>query len=260
MAAARAFLGAPVLAEGCGPYALVTDADGSRLEALRRICAGPVARLDAEYRERLGVPLHHPARGTLVAFAERRRFRAYVAADGELPQGYAGFSLASSGLVVLPVGDIPPPEIARTVAHELAHLAHRRAFGVELAPWLSEGLADVVGDCAREQGFAPLAGFGGVEGLRRRLLGAYATGRAGSLERLAGLGRDRFDRDAVSWDYDQAALAVRFLLLDARLAPRFRAWLAGRTWRGPQPAAPMPEALGVDWPELERRFRAWLGG
>ena len=260
VAAAVGFLEAPVITEACGPYTLVTDARGPRIGSLRRICAGPVAGLDAEYRQRLGVPLHHPARGTLVAFADRRRFRAWAAADGRLPQGYAGLSLAASGLVALPVGDIPEAEVARTLTHELAHLAHRRAFGVELAPWLSEGLAGAFGDSARGEGFTPLSGFAGVEGLRVRLLGGYGTSRAGSLERLVGLDRDRFDRGAVSYDYEQSALFVRFLLLDSALAPRFRSWLVARAWRGAEPTAALPAALAADWVELERRFRTWLGG
>ncbi|KAB2967660.1 MAG: hypothetical protein F9K18_03970 [Thermoanaerobaculia bacterium] len=257
--AARDHLAEPVRSEACGPYRLLTDAEGDLLDSLRALCAAPVAGFEREYRARLGVPLHHPPRGTLVLFADRRRFRTYVEADGELPQGYAGFSLAAAGLVALPAGDLFADDVARTLAHELAHLAHRRAFGVEPEPWLAEGLADAVGDSARAEGFAPLAGFAGVEGLRERLLGGYASGRAGSLERLAGLDRDRFDRGRVSYDYDQSALLVRFLLLDTGLAPRFRAWLAARTWLKSTPVVPVTEALGIRLPELERRFRAWLG-
>ncbi len=257
VAAAGAFLAAPAIAEGCGPYRLVTDAGDSLLATLRAICAGPVARFEEEYAARLGVRPAHPPRGTLVVFAERRRFRAYVAAHVDLPQGYAAFSLAPKGLVVLPAGDLPPDEVARTLAHELAHLAHRRTFGVDLEPWLSEGLADAVGESASLRGFAPLAGIVGVEGLRDRLLGGYASGNAGTLARLVTLGRDRFDRGAVSYDYEQAALVVRFLLLDPELAPDFRRWLGRRARRGAAaPAFPPPGGPG--WEEIEERFRGWL--
>jgi len=257
---ARAALGAPQTAEDCGPYRLVTDAGGPLLAAVRALCAGPIARFEAEYRARLGVAASHPPRGTLVLFADRRRFRAYVAADGELPRGYAGFSLAAAGLVALPVGDLPADEVARTLTHELAHLAHRRTFGVDLEPWLSEGLADAVGDSADRNGFVPLAGFSGVEGLRERLRGGYASGAAGTIERLVALDRARFDRGTVSYDYDQAALFVRFLLLDPEVAPRFRAWLAARTRRGATGAPAPPAAFELDFGRLETRFRAWLGG
>ncbi len=256
---ARDALAAPLRVENCGPYRLVTDAGGEFLETLRALCAAPVAGFEAEYRARLGVEPSHPPRGTLVLFADRQRFRAYLAADGELPRGYAGFSLATAGLVALPVGDLPADEVARTLTHELAHLAHRRTFGVELEPWLSEGLADAVGDSAHQSGFAPLAGFSGVEGLRERLRGGYASGGAGTIERLVALDRARFDRGTVSYDYDQAALFVRFLLLDPELSPRFRAWLAARTRRGATGAAALPGAFGVDAGGLDARFRSWVG-
>ena len=218
------------------------------------LCGTIGAALDVEYRTRLGVPLHHPPRGTVVLFADRGRFREYVATDGELPEGYAGFALAGSGLVALPVGDLTGAEIAPTLAHELAHLAHRRAFGLELPPWLDEGLADVVADSATPNGFRPLAGFDGVEGLRTRVRGAVALGRALPLERLVALGRSEFDRDPLRVDYEQAALVVRFLLLDSELAPRFRRWLAALAWHGPAPPPALPDALGVPWTELDRRF------
>jgi len=237
---------------------LVTDAASQLLGRIRALCAGPVAALEGEYRARLGIAPAHPPAGTLVLFAERRHYRRYVAADGALPKVYAGFSLAADGLVALPVGDLAIDDVARTLIHELAHLAHRRAFGLQLEPWLSEGLSDAFGYSAGPEGFAPLAGFTGLEGLRARLLGGYALGRAGSVERLVGLSRDQFDRDPVSHDYDQSALLVRFLLLDPELSSRFRAWLAARTFRGEEPAAPLPEALGLDIAGLDQRFRTWL--
>ncbi|HSM52225.1 MAG TPA: hypothetical protein VLA75_12565 [Thermoanaerobaculia bacterium] len=259
VAAARTALGLPVVEEACGPYRLVTDATGVQLGRIRALCSGPVAALEGEYRARLGIAPAHPPAGTLVLFAERPRYRRYAAADPALPQVYAGFSLAADGLVALPVGDLSIDEVTRTLIHELAHLAHRRAFGLQLEPWLSEGLSDAFGYSAGPEGFAPLAGFTGLEGLRARLLGGYALGRAGSVERLVGLSRDQFDRGPVSYDYDQSALFVRFLLLDPELSSRFRAWLAARTGRGEVPPVPLPEALGVDLDELERRFRQWMG-
>lgn len=259
MAAARAALGLPVAEEACGPYRLVTDASGALLGRLRALCVGPVAAFEAEYHQRLGVAPSHPPAGTLVLFAERRRFRRYVEADPRLPRVAAGFSLAADGLVALPVGDTPLDEVASTLIHELAHLAHRRTFGSRLEPWLAEGLADALGYSAEGDRIAPLAGFAGLEGLRARLLGGYATGRAGTVGRLTGLSAGDFDRGAVSYDYDQAALFVRFLLLDPELAPRFRAWLAARTVRGDTPAPELAAALGLDLDALERRFRRWLG-
>lgn len=259
VAAAQAFLRDPVQREACGPYALITESAAARRAEWVSLCAAIAEPFEAEYTRRLGVPLHHPPAGTIVLFSERSRFRAYAASDPALPGGYAGFSLAAWGLVALPVGDIAAEEIARTLAHELAHLAHRRAFGVELPPWLAEGLADAVGDSAGPAGFAPFEGFAGVEGIRRRLLLGYRAGQAESLERLVSLDRDRFDRGTVSYDYEQSALFVRFLLLDGGYGPSFRQWLVTQTYRRGEPAPDLPAALGSNWPELERRFRDWLG-
>ncbi len=258
VAAARAALGTPVVAEACGPYQLLTDAAGPLLGGLRALCAGPVTAFESEYRHRFGVAPSEPPAGTLVLFAERRRFQRYVAADPRLPRVAAGFSLALDGLVALPAGERPLAEVAGTLIHELAHLAHRRTFGSPLEPWLSEGLADELGYSAGPDGFASPAGFTGMEGLRTRLRGGYATGRAGPLARLVALPRSSFDRDPVSWDYDQAALFVRFLLLDPELAPRFRAWLAARAAGGTPP--PLTAGLGLDEEALESRFRRWLDG
>jgi hypothetical protein len=256
---ARSFLATPERSEACGPYRLVTDADDRLLSTLRALCAGPFATLDSIYEERLGVTPAHPPRGSLVLFADASRFRAYVAARADLPQGYAGFSLATRGLVVAPVAGIAPDEIARTLAHELAHLAHRRAFGADLERWLAEGLADAVSDTAHAGGQTPLADFAGVEGLRVRLLGGYAAGRARPLHELVALPNAEFDRSRVSHDYEQSALLVRFLLLDPDLAPRFRGWLAARALQGGSADARFPPDRQPDWDEIDRRFRRWLG-
>ncbi|MEO7795590.1 MAG: hypothetical protein ABIV06_12540, partial [Thermoanaerobaculia bacterium] len=155
-------------------------------------------------------------------------------------------------------GDLDAEAVAQTLAHELSHLAHRRAFGHELPPWLAEGLADAVGDSATTAGFLPLSDLDVVAGIRKRLCGGYEIRRTESLARLVDLDRSGFDRGSVSFDYEQSALLVRFLLLDPGLGPRFRAWLGVRAkLRSNAPG--LPAALQVSWPELERRFASWLG-
>lgn len=259
LAEARSFLAAPARSETCGPYRLVSDADDRLVSTLRAICAGPIATFDSIYAERLSVTPAHPPRGTLVLFADPGRFRAYVAARADLPQGYAGFSLATRGLVVLPAAGVTADELARTLTHELAHLAHRRTFGADLDRWLAEGLADAVSDTAHAGGQAPLTGFAGVEGLRVRLLGGYATGRARPLHELAALPEGEFDRGRVSHDYEQSALLVRFLLLDPELGPLLRGWLAARALQGGGIDSRFPPDRRPDWDEIDRRFRRWLG-
>lgn len=259
VAAVSAYLDAPTPVGECGPYRLITDARGRAREHLRAVCAGAVVHFEREYAARLGVEPAHPPAGTIVAFGDRGRFRAWLAVDGGPLRIYAGLSRPAEGLVVLPVDEVPADELARTLIHELAHLAHRRTFGVVPEPWLSEGLADVVSESATVEAFRPLAGFDGVEGLRQRLLGAQRQGRLGSLADLTERGRDRFDAAAVSDDYEQAALLVRFLLLDPELAPLFQATLAGRARPGRAPAPPFPPTGGPDWAAIEARFVSWLG-
>ena len=96
----------------------------------------------------------------------------------------------------------------------------------------------------------------GVEAQRRRWL-AMGQGRTDALERLVAGGPEPFDHGPASLDYELSALFVRFLLLDADLAPRFRAWLGDQTAQRPTIPALFP-ALGVDAPALERRFAAWV--
>lgn len=260
---ARSFLAPPVVPESCGPYRVLTDLDGPRRAATLAACRALAATLDEEYRRRIGLPLAGPAAGTIVRFADRRRYREYQAAGAAgsgpaLPTGYAGFSLPWAGLVVLPVADLHGEEIASTLGHELAHLAHRRAFGRDLPPWLAEGLADALGDGATPNGFAPLDDRSVVAGIEKRLRGGYELDRVGSLERLVALDGDGFDRGTVSYDYEQSALLVRFLLLDRELATRFRGWLAALADRGPRDSPTLPTALEIPWSELEARFAAWL--
>ncbi len=260
---ARSFLGQLVVSESCGPYRVWTDLAGARRAATLATCRALASALDEEYRRRVGLPLVGPAAGTIVMFADRRRYREYQAASAAgsgaaLPTGYAGFSLPWAGLVVLPISNLAGEEIASTLGHELAHLAHRRAFGRDLPPWLAEGLADALGDSATPNGFVPLDDRSVVAGIERRLRDGYELDRVGAFERLVALDRDGFDRGTVSYDYEQSALLVRFLLLDPELAPRFRGWLAALAARGPRDSPTLPTALEISWSELETRFATWL--
>jgi hypothetical protein len=156
------------------------------------------------------------------------------------------------------LSELPRETFLATLTHELTHLAIRRAFGDGLPPWLTEGLADGVGDTATENGFARLDDLRGIRVQLERLRGAYDLDRAGGVERLVSLERGRFDRGVISYDYEQSALLVRWLLADPVLAPRFRAFLAdlagGLSWSPER----FRRALGVPWAELDRRLEAWV--
>ncbi len=238
----------------CGPYGLTTDSADQRLLSA---CGKIGAELDDIYAARFGIrPIGEPAEG-IILFGQLATYRAYVARDGRLAAGYAGFASDIDGMVVLHAGSGRKTAIT-TLAHELTHLVHRRALGTNLPPWLSEGLADAIGYGTTEDGIGPLQGVRGVEALAERLRGAISQGWARPLAELTGLQRSGFDRGVRSFDYEQSALLVRYLLLDPQLAPRFRAYLAALARAEPYSPERLRAALGVSWSELEAGFAGWL--
>lgn len=239
----------------CGPYLLITDVrDAGLLQGCDRLAT----QLDKVYEQRFGVRSVSQAAEAILLFAEQRAFRAFVASDAWTSGVHAGYASPGRGFMALYAGEQSRREILTTLAHELTHLVHRRALGSNLPPWLSEGLADAIGDTASEDGFRPVDRSPGSGPQARRLRDAYGAGQVPSLERLAGLDRTAYDRGVVSFDYEQSALLVRFLLVQPDQAPHFRAFL-GRLAEG-EPYRPelLRETLGVSWPELERAFVSWL--
>ena len=253
LAAALELLGAEARESSCGPYALYTDVADRRLLAA---CGRLASELDDLCAARYGVRPVGEAAEAIVLFSEIDDFRVFARGDG-MPSGYAGYAVGARGFAVFHADGQTIDAFLSTLAHELAHLVLRRSLGPNLPPWLSEGLADAVGDSAGEEGFRPLDRAAGNGAQARRLRAAYEGGRAGGLERLAGLERGGFDRGTVSFDYEQSALLVRFLLIDPELAPRFRSFL-GDLARGTRYSPErLASALAVGWEELDRRFAAW---
>ncbi len=255
LAKALAHLGDDARVESCGPYVLHTDIADARYIAA---CGRLATRLDDLYEERYGIrPLGEPAEA-IVLFSDLAGYREFAREEG-VPLGYGGYAVPARGLAVFYAAGQPFETFLTTLAHELTHFLGRRALGINLPPWLSEGLADGIGDTATEQGFRPLVGIAGSEVQAGRLREAYESNRAGDLKRLAGLERGEFDRGTVSFDYEQSALFVRFLLGDPRLAPGFKSFLRDFA-RGELRYTPelVPKALGVGWAELDRRFETWI--
>lgn len=241
----------------CGPYRLWSDVRSAELLTL---CGQIGLAVEPAYRQRFGLePVGRPAEGLLL-FRDRRAFQRFAREDADTAIGYAGLALPTRGLLALHADRLTPDELAANLAHELTHLVNRRALGPNLPPWLSEGMADAVGDTATAAGLGPLSDYRGVKGLAVRLRGGYQTGRAGSLQRLFDLRRGEFDRDPVSYDYEQSALLVRYLLADPVRAGRFRDYLAALAGGGIYEGAAVPASLGTTFEEMEAGFRGWLVG
>jgi hypothetical protein len=239
----------------CGPYRLATDLPGDDLVG---VCTRVAAPLEATFRRRFGLePRGNPQEGVLL-FAERRDFQRFARQDRGLRSGYAGYANGAEGFLAMPGGDVNRESFAQTLGHEFTHLLLRRAMGPGLPPWLSEGLADAVGDTATPQGLGELVALRGIEGQARRLRDAYRHGLVPGLEHLTALRRIEFDSATRSYDYEQSALFVRFLLLDPALAPRFRRHLkaiAGQSIHDPQR---LPKDLERSWEELDRGLQDWV--
>lgn len=237
----------------CGPYLLWTDV---RDERTLRACAQIGERLDAAYASRYGVRPRGMPRTGIVLFARLADYRSFVQADARLSAGYAGFASAADGLVYLHGSD-PRARTISTLAHELTHLVEARVFPRGLPPWLSEGMAEGIGQSAREEGLLPLASTPPDEASLRRLRDAYRSNEAGDLGRLFRASRSEFDRGVRSFDYEESALLVRFLASDARYAARFRTELA-RLAAGERYQA--ERFLARERGDLARDFESWLRG
>ena len=251
---AREVMGTATRTEKCGPYLLLTDVVDRRLLTA---CAVLARRLDALYEERYGLDPTGDPEEAIFLFARSRSFRAFAEHDGRLPVGYAGYSNAARGFMALYVGDQPEGVVFTTLAHELTHLVNRRALGPNLPPWLSEGLADGLGDTATGEGYLPLEGVRGSEPQARRLLSALENEQMGGIGRLVRLDRSGFDRDVPSFDYEQSALFVRYLLSDEELAPRFRQFLRQLTQESYE-AESFLQDLRRDEATLDAGFRVWI--
>lgn len=250
---ARQVLGDDRVGESCGPYGLLTDVEDP---TLLTACATLADAIDREYRRRFGVTPRGAPEATVILFARRADLRSFAEQTGGTGAGYAAYTRASRGYLAMHA-QADRDEVLRTLTHELTHLVHRRAIG-DLPRWLSEGLADAIGDSAHRDGFLPLEGIHGAEGQARRLRGAYDVGRAPSLARLVAQPDSDFDRGTVSFDYEASALVVRYLLTEPTLAPRMRAFLAEVAEGAPPTAGRLAERLGIDWHTLEADFERWL--
>lgn len=250
--AARKLMAASAREEACGPYRLVTDVPDADLLVA---CSALASSLDAVYAERYGIePIGLPAE-TILFFRDADAFRLFVEEHSDVRTGYAGHANAARGYLALYSGNLEHEQVLSTLVHELTHLVNRRALGPALPRWLAEGLADGLGDAVGDSGLAE--SVGGLSEARR-LKAGYADGSVLSVARLVDLDGPGFDADPVSYDYEQSAFLVRYLLTDHELAPRFRVFLEGLALGEPYSRQTLKEVLGVDWADLDRRLELWV--
>lgn len=239
----------------CGSYPLLTDVvDGALLAACDRLASS----LDGAYQQRYGVSPLGRGGEAIILFRRLESFRDFVRAEGSSTVGYAGHASASRGYLVMYAGSQDPEDIAATLVHELSHLVSWRALGGPLPRWLSEGLADGLGDTATMQGIRRLEGVVGAEAEAQRLRQAVRSWGLPSSEELARLEVDAFDAAPQDRHYEHSALLVRFLLLDDSLAPSFRLFLNDLAAGSPYQADRLQQRLGITWQQLDRRFAAWF--
>lgn len=252
--AARAHMTGSGREARCGPYALFTDlAAGSLLDACTRLAT----EVDSLYQQRFEVAPLGPPREAIFLFAKKEGFRQFEEQQGGR-RGYAAHADSANGYLALHAELRDDDRLLETLVHELAHLVNRRAIGGGLPRWLSEGLADALGDSAGPTGFEPLEGVRGAEGEAKRLLAAQNGGLVHKAEELVSLPPESFDAGISSFDYEHSAFLVRFLLLDPELGPRFRRFLAALATGEPAGAAQLQSHLIISWTELDRRFWSWL--
>jgi hypothetical protein len=255
VAAARGLMTNGGREQTCGPYALYTDVSD---EGILTSCEHLTSRLDATYTVRYGVtPLGQPAEAIFL-FSTLDQYQDFVQQQTRMPVGYAAHADAGSGYLALYTGDRSRQDIVETLIHELTHLINRRALGGNLPPWLSEGLADGIGDTATADGLQQIDGANGAEAQAIRLAMGYKASQVPTISLLLEKDRHNFDSGTISYDYEQSAFLVRFLLTDPDLAPRFRSFLQALAAGTVYTPELFYEHMGLDASELDQRLEAWV--
>ncbi len=238
----------------CVAYPRLGDAtDPLLLES----CDHLAAELDDTYVERLGVtPLGEPVE-TILLFAERVDYESFARQQGMNASGYAAHSSPSRGYTAIWADASRPEDFAKTLVHELTHLVNRRALGGNLPRWLSEGLADTLGDTA-PRASSRCKGSRAPKGRRNDYGSATRPAAPAASSAWSSSALARFDSAPNSYDYEQSTLLVRYLLLDPELGPRFRAFLTDFAGGAPYSPELLSQRLAVSWSELDGRLHAWL--
>ncbi len=220
----------------------------------------------------------------VVLFASESAYRAFESEEPSLA-GTETDGHSSLGLAVTFVGERQPEEVRKILLHELTHLLNRSALGLDLPPWLEEGLAeemalsqlaaaaggrarDLGGDRSREAGLASRRGgafevvrFSGAQGSLVGLLRQWHEPARLPLEELIRAPRTPFlDPQRRELLYSESAFFLRFLLEGGRrqYAAPLRAHLESFTRGRPTGAEELWARLGKGPAKLEAEFALWL--
>ncbi|MEM9372788.1 MAG: PDZ domain-containing protein, partial [Planctomycetota bacterium] len=147
-------------------------------------------------------------------------------------------------------------DLGATLRHELIHVLHWRdmsRLGQEHAPWVQEGLASLVEDYDLVEGeLVPVPSWR-TNIVKRQL-------EINRLAPIAELAETRMDRFVVSRPlakYAQAR-AVMLFLYDQGALERFYRTYTETFDEDASGVVALQRALGLDQPEIEKRYREWL--
>jgi hypothetical protein len=164
---ARRHLGEDAKILQIGPVTLITDHVAPRLwKSLERL-AQHVPKL---FSRHYGLPANLESGVAVVLYSTQKDYRAFELASGVDSGELSGY--ASPGLVALYAGGKSRRQIEATFTHELTHQLLFNALGLDLPPWLAEGLAESMTFAATDRG--------GTLAFRR--LGSRRSGVAGRLQ------------------------------------------------------------------------------
>lgn len=182
-----------------------------------------------------------------------RRVEDYEAAGG-VP-GSGGQYERRTGILMAVAGTQADERTWHRVQHEAFHQFAHHTLGEELAPWLSEGLAEYFAESV-------FTGDSLVSALvpeerRRRVVAAMREERFLPLERLLFMTEQQWNQGLAAQHYDQAWSLVLYLLHgeNGRFAPQFREFLGlcsqGHPWQ-----QAWRQTFG-NFEGLERGWTAW---
>jgi len=256
------------------PFTLATDV---RDERLLSIVGAAAAALPADFEARFG--LRVVPEGTLVLFARNADFRSWLAAEGGGDLAVDGF--ARHGVAALAVEHQKSDEATALMVHELSHLLVRAAVRRQLPAWLEEGLPEELAIARRDARGHTVPGTLRIR-TSTRGVGGPARVRAGYERTIVGpaaalVALLRGPRPPLSellvmpWEtftaasgrperYAASAFFVRYLLdgEGQRWRERFRGFLAAVAGGAPADVAALEAALGMQLPQLQGRYDAWL--